>query len=152
MFPPLQTTQNSFGRLVSETPKEAANMFNKYFNSMFLKEADANPVPTSPISNETVSEIILDPTEVYNVLNHLDSKKASGPDNISMRLLEECTPSITKPLTCLFNKSLEHGILPSEWKLSNVIPLHKKGKKSYVENYRAISLMCFIASSRAMHL
>ncbi len=48
-------------------------------------------------------------------------------------------------MTCLFNKSLEHGILPSEWKLSNVIPLHKKGNKSYVENYRAISLMCVIA-------
>ncbi len=71
--------------------------------------------------------------------------KASGPDNIPIRLLKECASTIAPSLTCLFNKSLKLGNLPSEWKLSNVIPLHKKGNKSYVENYRPISLMCVVA-------
>ena len=53
--------------------------------------------------------------------------------------------SITSSLTCLFNKSLKQASLPSEWKLSNIIPLHKKGIKSFVENYRPISLMCVVA-------
>ena len=66
-------------------------------------------------------------------------------DNISIRLLKECATSITTSLTCLFNKSLQRGTLPSEWKLSNVIPIHKKGDKSFVENYRPISLLCVIA-------
>ena len=82
---------------------------------------------------------------MYNVLFHLDPKKASGPDNISIRLLKECATSITTSLTCLFNKSLQRGTLPSEWKLSNVIPIHKKGDNSFVENYRPISLLCVIA-------
>ncbi|CAB4005945.1 Hypothetical predicted protein, partial [Paramuricea clavata] len=34
--------------------------------------------------------------------------------------------------------------LPSEWKLSNIIPLHNKGIKNFVEKYRPISLMCVI--------
>ena len=90
---------------------------------------------TSPISAETIYDIILDPNEVYNELFHLDPNKAPGHDNISIRLLKECATSITTSLTCLFNKSLQHGTLPSEWKLSNAIPVHKKGDKSFVENY-----------------
>ncbi len=82
---------------------------------------------------------------MFNVLYHLDPNKASGPDNIPIRLLKECASTIAPSLTCLFNKSLKLGTLPSEWKLSNVIPLHKKGNKSYVENYRPISLMCVVA-------
>ncbi len=82
---------------------------------------------------------------MFNVLYHLDPNKASGPDNIPIRLLKECASAIAPSLTCLFNKSLKLGTLPSEWKLPNVIPLHKNGNKSYVENYRPISLMCVVA-------
>ena len=131
--------------MVSQTSNQAADMFNEYFYSVFLNIADENPIPTSPISAEIISEFILDPSEVYNVLFHLDPNKASGPDNISIRLLKEYATSITTSLTCLFNKSLQRGTLPSEWKLSNVIPIHKKGDKSFVENYRPISLLCVIA-------
>ena len=132
-------------RIASQSSNQAANMFNEYFYSVFLNKTDENPIPASPISAETISDIILDPSEVYNVLFHLDPKKASGPDNISIRLLKECATSITTSLICLFNKSLQRGTLPSEWKLSNVIPIHKKGDKSFVENYRPISLLCVIA-------
>ena len=31
--------------------------------------------------------------------------------------------------------------LPGEWNYSNVVPIHKKGKKSKVDNYRPISLL-----------
>ncbi|CAB4025210.1 Hypothetical predicted protein [Paramuricea clavata] len=120
-------------------------MFNDYFHSVFLTEGDDISIPTTPVCEETISDIILDPSEVYDVLHCLDPSKASGPDNIPIRLLKECAHSITPSLTCLFNKSLKHASLPSEWKLSNIIPLHKKGIKSFVENYRPISLMCVVA-------
>ncbi|CAB4040631.1 Hypothetical predicted protein [Paramuricea clavata] len=120
-------------------------MFNDYFHSVFLTEGDDISIPTTPVCEETISDIILDPSEVYDVLHCLDPSKASGPDNIPIRLLKECAHSITPSLICLFNKSLKQASLPSDWKLSNIIPLHKKGIKSFVENYRPISLMCVVA-------
>ena len=42
-------------------------------------------------------------------------------------------------LTMLFNKSLRLGIFSEEWKLANIVPIFKKGKRDLVENYRPIS-------------
>ncbi|CAB4001257.1 Hypothetical predicted protein [Paramuricea clavata] len=107
-------------RLDCTNQKQAAEMFNDYFHSVFLTE-----------------KVLL-----FQSPLHL---KASGRDNIPIRLLKECAHSITPSLTCLFNKSLKQVSLPSEWNLSNIIPLHKKGIKSFVENYRPISLICVVA-------
>ena len=111
---------------------------------MFLKETEEICCPVSPLSNETISDITLEPCEVRVVLNNMNPNKASGPDKIPIRLLKECACSITPSLTYLFNKSLHTGDLPTEWKLFNIIPLHKNGYKNYVENYRPISLMCVV--------
>jgi len=41
----------------------------------------------------------------------------------------------------IFQKSLDDGVLPKEWKRSNITPIFKKGKKSLAENYRPINLV-----------
>ena len=57
-----------------------------------------------------------------------------------MRLLKETADQISPSLTMLFNKSLRLGIFPGDWKLANIVPIFKKGKKDFVENYRPISI------------
>ena len=41
----------------------------------------------------------------------------------------------------LFNLSLSSGIVPTDWKLSNVTPVYKAGDPKLVSNYRPISLL-----------
>ena len=50
-------------------------------------------------------------------------------------------PSLCK----IFNKSLQLGSLPSDWKVANVAPVHKKGAKDHVENYCPISLLPIVS-------
>ena len=70
-----------------------------------------------PATDELITDLNLEQTEVYNVLVQLDPSKSCGLDNIPVRLLKECAPNITPSLTSLFNKSLQNAILHSEWKL-----------------------------------
>ena len=43
-------------------------------------------------------------------------------------------------MTILFNKSLNEGTIPQEWKLANVTCIHKSGDKTAASNYRPISI------------
>ena len=52
---------------------------------------------------------------------------------------------IVKPLTMLFNRSLSEKVLPSFWKLADVIPLFKKDDPSVVSNYRPVSLLSCVS-------
>ena len=59
-------------------------------------------------------------------------------------MLNEVPESITEPLTIIFNKSMMESILPSEWKRSNITPLHKKGSCRVAGNYQPVSLTLVI--------
>ena len=55
-------------------------------------------------------------------------------------MLVELADEISDTVADLFNKSLITGEVPPDWKLPNVTPIFKKGKKSSVSNYRPVSL------------
>ena len=75
------------------------------------------------------------------MLNSLLTGKATGLDNISAKLLKVASPVIAESLCVIFNKSVETGIFPTEWKKAEVFPVHKKDDKSDPNNYRPISVL-----------
>ena len=48
------------------------------------------------------------------------------------------------PLSILFKKSLNEGVLPSQWLKACVTAIHKKGDKDLSENYRPISITSIV--------
>ena len=70
----------------------------------------------------------------------MKDNKSSGADGIPPKLLKEIVEQINTPLAKVFNLSLEKGIVPSEWKEANIMPLFKKGSRNKPENYRPVSL------------
>ena len=47
-------------------------------------------------------------------------------------------------MNLLFNLSFSTGSIPLDWKLALVVPVHKKGDKGSVDNYRPISLTSLV--------
>ena len=85
-----------------------ANIFNKYFASQ-----------CTTINNNSVLPL---------TLNHLtDPNKAHEHDEIFVKMLKLCSPSICKPLTLLFENYLASGEFLNVWKKSNIVSVHKKG-------------------------
>ena len=73
------------------------------------------------------------------MIQNLDLNKAHGHDQISIRTLKLCSTSICKPLEIIFNRCLETGPFPNDWKKGNVVPIFKKGDQQIIKNDRPIS-------------
>ena len=125
----------------TDDDSEKANILADFFSSVYTTETD-DTIPNLPkrsVDTEwTPTEI--KPEEVEKTLMNLKPDKSPGPDKLNPRLLKELAKEIAKPLTSIFNKSLEEKHIPSEWKKANVSPIYKKGDKKLAGNYRPVSL------------
>ena len=89
--------------------------------------------------DSSFSSIPLSPSIVAKAISALNENGSMGPDLIHP-LLKRCKSAISLPLYLLFNKSLTSASVPSSWKVSNIVPIFKKGSPSDPFNYRPISL------------
>ena len=76
------------------------------------------------------------------MLKNLDASKATGPDEIPAKILKEFAYKFSPLLADIFNKSINCGEVPNDWKQANVIPVFKKGEKYLTSNDRPVSLTC----------
>ena len=82
----------------------------------------------------------VNPEEVFKTIMQLDSlKKTSG--NIPITILRMTAREISTPLSKCFNNSLKAETFPSELKLAEIVPVHKKESTTDKSNFRPISLL-----------
>ena len=129
------------------TDSEKAETLNNFFSSVFTREnLDNLPQMTKSLNLEgiSLSEIRVTPMVVEAKLKNLDPSKAQGPDKIPAKILKELCKELSIPFSILFNKSLEKGRIPDDWKTADVVAIFKKGSKQDPSNYRPVSLTCVI--------
>ena len=78
---------------------------------------------------------------MLKTIRALDVDKAHGQDNTSIRMIKLCDKSIIPAISLIYNNCISSGIFPNIWKKSNIVPVHEKGDKQVVDNYRPVSLL-----------
>jgi len=80
-------------------------------------------------------------TEVELAIDKLKSHKSPGIDQIPAELIKAGCRTICLEIHKLITSIWKKEKLPEEWKESIIVPIHKKGDKTYCNNYRGISLL-----------
>ena len=63
---------------------------------------------------------------LQTALSQIDEHSSMGPDGIHPMLLKACAAELAEPLTVVFNKSIQEGVVPNRWKVAVVTPIYKK--------------------------
>jgi hypothetical protein len=118
-----------------------ATLLEEQFRSVFTKEDTTNMPNLGPSPHPDMPDINISTNGIKKLLERLNPRKASGPDNIPCRLLVTVADELAPALELLFRMSLKTGVVPAEWKHALVQPIYKKkGSRNSPCNYRPISL------------
>ena len=70
--------------------------------------------------------------------------KSQGRDGINPRLLKKCNSSLSKLISIILKKSVDTGILLTDFKRTNLTPIFKQGCHSSTGNYRLVLPVCHV--------
>jgi hypothetical protein len=127
-----------------DDPTTISNKFNDYF--VDLVRDDPNTCRTNISKDIDLSELdegtplTITTERVIEVIDTLKNKSSSGWDNISPSLLKKCKLELAHVLSFLIQSVFESGIFPELLKFTIVKPIHKKGPKTLIQNFRPISI------------
>jgi hypothetical protein len=133
-----------------KNPESLAELFKSYFCTISeeLLKNNGNKMPNSKNYHIKIKErpktVLFFPvtnSEVERVAKVLKNKFLAGIDEIPDCVVKHCIKLLKKPLANIYNASLESGIFPDQLKIAKVVPLHKKGGKRDIQNYRPIALL-----------
>ena len=119
--------------------------FNDFFYNMFSSPAASYPLlnlaepQSASVSN--MHTVHISKRDILTLLKNLDPNKGPGNDDVPPLFIVRCAEALSHPLHLIFNKSINEGDFPDAWKIARIVPVHKKGSKKKIENYRPISIL-----------
>ncbi|XP_065094875.1 uncharacterized protein LOC135715619 [Ochlerotatus camptorhynchus] len=135
---------------VSSSTQDICQVFSEKFASIFTDERlsdDHARLAASyvPHSGQTMCRSDINPEMFFRASSRLKSSYNPGPDGIPLAFLKTHLDSLLSPLLHVFQRSVDVGVFPSCWKLAHMFPVHEKGNKQDVGNYRGIASLSAVA-------
>jgi hypothetical protein len=118
---------------------------NKITKQLITEKASKEDKRVEPNGSRVGSDTIdlnyfdISVEQMISKMKNLELGWTPGSDGIPSGFINLCADSLVFPLKIIFNKSLSTGAFPLLWKTADIIPIHKSGSKTVVENYRGIS-------------
>ena len=110
------------------SPIDKGNAFGKHFqNKVTISEQNDN---LQKYTKDAIKEmptnrlgVDITMTELETTIKSLKNS-SPGPDNISNKIVKLLNYNYILDILTIFNQSLCTGIVPTEWKLGHIIPIH----------------------------
>ena len=141
----------SVGPLVGEDGlvtgnKEMAGILNAQYTGVFTREDTTHlPEPEHLFRGEDpLTDVEFKREEVEKKLKNIKVAGAPGPDKVWSKVLHDMADQLAEPLTIIYSRLMQEGMVPGVWRLANVCPVFKKGTKGDPANYRPVSLTCVV--------
>ena len=136
----LDQFRDFFAGLSSDVSNANDNESERFCNSYDFNTEHAPGNNNNCNLDEPISVI-----ELQKAVKLLKKGKSSGSDNILNEYFIEGIDIIASHICDVFNAILSTGFFPDIWSEGLIIPLHKKGNTSDVNNYRGITLVSCLA-------
>lgn len=130
---------------------DIVNEINNYFASVgkILAEEQISTSRLQPQTTTTLRKNIkpqlscnkTDNREIEQIISKMKKNKAPGFDGITNDFIIKHRKFLIPTLNKLINNTLKSGIYPEYLKQTIIIPVHKKGNRDELQNYRPISLL-----------
>ena len=136
--------RNADGSVVDK--KSLASAFNSYFTTLpSVLIPPPSRVSCFPLTEKTFFLSPCSTTEISSIISQLPSSCSVDSFGLSNNVLKKISQFVSHPISHIINLSLSSGIFPHLFKVTTVVPLHKKGDSSLISNYRHISLLPVIS-------
>ena len=87
-----------------------------------------------------LSDIHISEEDIFEIMNELPMTNTAGPDGLPSILLRKCASSLCVPITILWRKFFNQGLIPSVLKKSFINPKFKTGgSKNNPASFRPLS-------------
>ncbi|XP_053685949.1 uncharacterized protein LOC128735493 [Sabethes cyaneus] len=135
---------------IAAAPQDICRSFSSKFASVFTNEVlsvdhVALAACNVPIYGQTLGAIDVNVEKISKAASMLKSSFNPGPDGVPSAFLKRHISCLLTPLLYLFRMSISSGVFPSCWKFAHMFPVHKKGSKRDVNNYRGITSLSAVS-------
>jgi hypothetical protein len=129
--------------IIFNNPDEMANIFNRFFiDSITVTKKDDCEIDLIRNRKYTENEFeafsLIEVGYLYHVVKKL-ANKSGTEEGITVDIMKKVVAVAGTKLCCIFNRSLQEGIVPCEWKQALVIPIPKVRGTKKVEEFRPIN-------------
>ena len=117
-------------------------------NDVIRSECPEDCTPASQATPFTLQHVTAG--DVTKAVKALTSSATTTRDQISLKLLRFSLSAISLPLSLIFNMSIDSCFFPTAWKMGQIIPIHNKGNRSDLANYRPITLLPLLSKTHGV--
>jgi hypothetical protein len=97
-------------------PFDKSNALNEYFTSISTLDNEPEHPDLHPLSPCELSDIVITEQDVIDQFQILKINKPPDPDKLAPKFIKAIFPSLVIPISIIFNKTIQLGQVPSDWK------------------------------------